>query len=98
MANQVYMNVPKVRDIAKTFGTIGDVLKTVATVLETLATVLKATAFMGLVGGLAVAHFLDTVKPYIKQVADKCLELKKDLTVSVDAFERGDALGATRFY
>jgi hypothetical protein len=38
------------------------------------------------------------IKPYIKQMADKCVELGKDLTTSVNAYESGDATGATRFY
>lgn len=96
--DEVYMDVPAVRDMAKNFGTIGEVLNTVAKVLEALVLILKTTAFIGLVGGYAVAQFIDSIKPHIEQMAEKCEELSKDLGASVDAFERGDALGATRFY
>lgn len=98
MNNEVYMDVPAVRDMAKAFGTISEVLQTVVKVLEALIMTLKTTAFIGLVGGAAVAHFLEMIKPHIEDLAEKCAELNKDLDASVDAYERGDALGATRFY
>jgi len=73
-------------------------LKTVAKTLEALANILKSTAFVGLVGGFAVLHVIEVIKPYIKKMADQSAELKKDVMDSVLAFERGDAQGATRFY
>jgi len=96
--DQVYMDVPAVRQIAKSFGQIGEVLENVARVLEALVNILRGTAFIGMVGGLAVAQFIDSIKPYIQQMSEKCHELNKDLDASVSAFERGDQLGATKFY
>ncbi len=98
MAEQVYMDIPAVRNIANTLGQVSDTLKAVAKTLEALANILKSTAFVGLVGGAAVLHVIETVKPYIIRVAEKSAELKKDVLDSVAAFERGDAQGATRFY
>ena len=98
MADEVYMDVPAVRDMAKSFGNIGETLDAVNKVLEGLLTVLKTTAFIGLVGGYALIAFIEMIKPYIEQMAEKCRELMDDLNKSVDAYERGDALGATRFY
>ena len=95
---EVYINVPAVRGMAKSFGTIHDVLNTVSKVMEALSTTLKATAFIGLVGGYAIAHFIDQIKPHIDDMAKKCQELNTDLSSSVDAYERGDTQGATRFY
>ncbi len=97
MANQVYMDIPAVRNMATQFGQISEVLKAVGQVLEALANTLKSNAFTAMVGA-AVIVFIEMIKPYIKQMADKCAELKKDLGASVDAYERGDAQGATRFY
>lgn len=96
--NEVYMDVPAVRNIAKAFGTISEVLETVSKVLEALILTLKTTAFIGLVGGYAVAHFMEMIKPHIDDLAEKCAELNTDLDASVDSYERGDALGATKFY
>ncbi len=98
MSNQVYMNVPAVRDMAKNFGTISEVLSTVAKVLDVLTATLKSTAFIGLVGGYVVIQFMESIKPHIENMSEKCAELSKDLGASVDAFERGDEMGATRFY
>ena len=96
--DEVYMDIPAVRGMAKSFETISEVLSNVAKVLEALANVLKATAFIGLVGGYVVLQFIEMIKPHIEDMAEKCAELNGDLTASVDAYERGDALGATRFY
>jgi hypothetical protein len=98
MADEVYMDIPAVRAIAKNFGNIGEVLEAVNKVLEGLLMILRTTAFIGLVGGFALMAFIEMIKPYIKQMADKCQELMQDLNQSIDAYERGDALGATRFY
>lgn len=94
----VYMDTDAVRGMAKSFGTIGDVLQAVNKAMQTLSNVLKATAFVGLVGGYAVSQYIDSIRPQIEDIAEKCEELNKDLEASVDAYERGDELGSTRFH
>ncbi len=96
--NEVYMNVPAVRQMAKNFQTISEVLTTVNKVLEAMLMILKTTAFVGLVGGAAVAGYIEMIKPYVEQWIQQTQELSRDLNASVDAYERGDAQGATRFY
>jgi hypothetical protein len=98
MADEVYMDIPAVQNVAKKLGVVSDVLAAVNQVLEGLSMILKTTAFIGMVGGYAIAKFIDSIKPYIKQVSDKCAELEQDVNASVAAYERGDAMGATRFY
>jgi hypothetical protein len=95
---QVYMDIPAVKDIAKNFNTISEVLSNVAKVMDVLINTLKVTAFIGLVGGYAVSQFLEMIKPQIEKMSEKCAELSKDVNASVTAYERGDAEGATRFY
>lgn len=94
----VYMDTDAVRGMAKSFGTIGDVLQAVNKAMQTLSNVLKATAFVGLVGGYAVAQYIDSIRPQIEDIAEKCEELNKDLDASVNAYEQGDELGSTRFH
>ena len=94
MNDEVYMDVPAVRTIAKTFDTVSDVLKMVCKALEIVATVLKASAFFGAVGNLVLVRFIEMIKPHIERVANQCAELYKDVNASVDAYERGDAIGA----
>ncbi|MCB0210683.1 MAG: hypothetical protein KDJ52_15190 [Anaerolineae bacterium] len=96
--NEVYMNVPDVQGIASTFNTLNEVLQGVLKALEVIVNLLKGAAFMGLVGASAIAHFVETLKPPIEQMAEKFQELNKDLTDSIKAYENGDQLGATRFY
>lgn len=96
--DEVYMDTDAVRNMAKNFQTISTTLQTVAKTLEGLSNVLKGTAFVGAVGGMVYARFMDMIRPYIEQMSAKCAELSSDLSASVDAFERGDAQGATRFY
>jgi len=96
--SQIYMNIPEVKGIAKNLSTVSDVLTNVARVLDVLITTLKTTAFIGLVGGYAVAQFLEMLKPQIEKMAEKSAELSKDVDASVTAYENGDAEGATRFY
>jgi hypothetical protein len=98
MAQEVFMEIPAVRNIAKQFGVFGQMLANVNKVLQILSNTLKATAFIGLVGGGAVAFFIDMMRPQIKNWSEKCQWLKEQLNASVDAYERGDAQGATLFY
>jgi hypothetical protein len=95
---EVYMDIPAVRDMSKKFDVIGDVLRTIAKALEVLAMILKTTAFIGLVGGYAVAMVIDRIRPQIEQMGEKCEELARDISDSVDAYERGDQEGAARFH
>ena len=92
------MEVPAVRQMAKNFQSISEVLSTVNKVLEAMLMILKTTAFIGMVGGTAVAGYIEMIKPYIERMVQQTAELSKDLNTSVDAYERGDAQGATRFY
>lgn len=94
----VYMDTDAVRGMAKNFENICEILRTVSKVLEALSMLLKTTAFVGRVGGAVVSMYIDRHKPRIDELADGCEELGKDLNASVLAYERGDALGATRFY
>jgi len=96
--NEVYMNIPEVQGIAKTFANVSETLRGISTALQTLIMILKSTAFIGMVGGLAEAHFLEIMKRQIDQMADKTEEMSKDVTAAVEAYERGDAQGATKFH
>lgn len=96
MADEVYMNVPVVRDMGKKLEDVSEVLQTVAKTLEIVSTTLKAAFFIGFVGAAAVA-MIDRVKPFIQQMADQCADLSKAVAASVTAFENGDLAGSNRF-
>jgi uncharacterized protein YukE len=95
--NEVYMDVPAVRGLAKNFGSIAEVLNTVSKILESLMLILNTTAFIGAVGGAAVANYIDAIKPHIDRVAAKCDELMEDINAAATAFENGDLDGERLF-
>ena len=94
----VYMEPDAVRGMGKKFNAISNFLNTVAKTLESLVMVLKATAFIGFVGTFAASRYIETFKPQIEQLAEKCEEISLDLAAAADAYERGDELGSTRFH
>lgn len=98
MADEVYMDIPQVQSMSNFFGDAGELLHAVSSALEVLSATLKATAFVGLVGGYAVAAYLDQIKPRVDTAAQKMEELNGDLNSAVDAYQRGDELGSTRFF
>lgn len=95
---EVKMDVPAVKKMGKTFEEIGQVLNGISKVLQVLLTTLRATAFVGMFGGWALQSYLEQLKPVIDRLAKQSLEIGRDLVVSAKAFERGDAIGSTRFY
>lgn len=95
--DEIYMDIPAVRAIAKSFQSISEILAMVAKALEGLAMILKTTAFIGLVGGYAVLHFIEVIKPQIEKLSQKCAEISRDVNDSVDAYEQGDIEGANLF-
>lgn len=94
---EVYLEQGPVEKIAKTLNTIGQVLKTVAKVLEVLSTTLKATAFIGLVGGYAVAQYIDQFRPQIEKMSEKLLETAGEVNKAVQAYINQDSTLSGRF-
>ncbi|MGB1248987.1 MAG: type VII secretion target [Candidatus Promineifilaceae bacterium] len=99
MAGQsIYMETDAVRGMSTSFGDIGGRLGEVNKALETLSNLLNDTAFVGKVGGNAVAQYIDNMRPQLEEIVKKCEELNKDLESSAKAYEDGDATGSTRFH
>jgi hypothetical protein len=98
MSEEIYMDIPAVRGIARSFGQMEEVLRAASRAMETAITTLKTTAFVGLVGGYAVAAYLEQIQPVIDQYAARCNEMSNDLNASVTAYQNGDARGSTRFF
>ena len=81
-----YMETERVMQMSKAFGTASDILKRVSQVLEIQMRILDTTAFIGNVGGTAVARYLETIKPQIDQLSQKCEEISMDLDRAVKAW------------
>ncbi|PKO13953.1 MAG: hypothetical protein CVU39_16360 [Chloroflexi bacterium HGW-Chloroflexi-10] len=97
MAEEVYMDIPQVQKMAESFGNFGEILKGIAKALEAAIMVLRMTAFVGLVGGMAVERYLSMVKPRVEKMADKMLELRSDLQGAINHYQTGDESGSRRF-
>jgi len=54
----VQMDIPVVEDMANKFKSTSETLKAVSKALQIAIMILKMTAFVGLIGGLAVERFL----------------------------------------
>lgn len=93
----VFMDTDAVQNIADGFNTASDVLKGVATALEVAIDILKATAFIGMVGNLAIANYLERIKPNVEKLGQKCDELHLDLMGAIVSYRDGDDSGSKRF-
>lgn len=94
---EIYMDVPEVRDIAKQLNQISEVLKGVLKALDAIVNLLKATAFFGMVGNIVAIQFIESIKPYIENIAEKCADLCAKVNRAADNYERGDLTAANRF-
>lgn len=98
MAEEIYMDVPAVKNIAQRFNDMGQHLAKASKGMQSTIAFLKGTAFIGMFGNYAMATYLEQIQPVIEQFSNKCAEMSSDLMKSAEAYERGDAAGATRFY
>jgi hypothetical protein len=97
MATEVYMDVPAVQKMADSFGKFGNTLKTIAKGLETAIMVLKISAFVGMFGNLAVASYLERIKPKIVKLSEQMFELERDVESAIRHYTTGDLSGSARF-
>jgi hypothetical protein len=94
---EVSMDYDTVQRMADGFNHSADVLKAVSQALEVAIGILKATAFIGLVGNLALAHYLEGIKPNVDRLSQTCDELNHDLLGAIVSLRDGDNSGSQRF-
>jgi hypothetical protein len=97
MAQEVFMDIPKMEEVSKSFGTFGDVLDAVAKTLEAVSMVMKATAWLSFGATAAMAAFIDRILPNIRRAAAKMNELSGDIVGAIKAYRDGDFSGSQRF-
>jgi hypothetical protein len=93
----VSMDFDAVARMADGFQTAADTLHGVDRALETAIGVLKASAFLGMVGNLALANYLEGIQPNVARLAATCEEMNQDLTGAIAALRDGDYSGSQRF-
>ena len=94
---EVFMDIPRVEALARAFRTFHNVLNVVARVMKATIMALKATAFLGLIGNLALANYLERIEPKVKRMSEKMDELSNDVTGAIKAYRDGDLSGSQRF-
>lgn len=97
MADEVYMDIPQVQEMVKSFQTFGDVLDGIAKALEALALALHGMAWISFGATEALAKYLDSIKPNFDKAAAKMRELSSDITGAIKAYAEGDRSGSQRF-
>jgi hypothetical protein len=97
MADEVFMDIPRVEQMSKSFNTFGDILKGVAKALLAISIALKAAAWLSLGATAAAAAFADRIRPNVEKAADKMHELSGDITSAIKAYRDGDMSGSKRF-
>ena len=97
MADEVFMDIPRVEQMSKSFKTFGDVLEGVAKALMAISIALKATAWLSLGATAAAAAFIDRIRPNVDKAGQKMHELSGDITSAIKAYRDGDLSGSKRF-
>ncbi len=93
----IYMDTEAVQGIANGFRSASDTLSAVSTGLEAAIAILQATAFLGMIGNAALAHYLEGIKPHVDRLSQKCGEIETDLYAAIAAYINGDYSGSTHF-
>jgi propanediol dehydratase large subunit len=94
---EVSMDYDAVQGMSDGFSTAADTLRAVSQALEVAIAILKATAFLGLVGNMALASYLEGIKPNVDRLGNTCEELSMDLIGAIVSLRDGDYSGSQRF-
>ncbi len=97
MADEVFMDIPAVERMAKSFDSFGQALDGVAKVLQGISITLKVSAFLTLGGSAAASAMIDRILPRLKKLSEKMVELSGDIDSAVKAYRDGDLSGSRRF-
>ncbi len=94
---EVSMDYDAVQQMSDGFSTSCDTLRAVSQALEVAIAILKATALFGLIGNMAMVHYLEGIKPHVDTLANTCEELSQDLVGAIVSLRDGDYSGSQRF-
>jgi len=94
---EVSMDYDAVQRMSDGFRTSSETLQAVSKALEVAIGILKATAFFGMVGNLALAHYLEGIKPNVDRLSNTCEEMSMDLIGAIVSLRDGDNSGSQRF-
>jgi hypothetical protein len=96
-SDEVFMDIPQVENMSKSFKQFGEVLDAVAKTLEAISISLKAAAWFSFGATAAAAAYIDRIKPNVQKAANKMKELSDDLMSAIRSYRDGDNTGSRRF-
>ncbi len=97
MAADVRMDYHVVQQLANSFRDSADTLRSIDQALEIAVALLKSSVFLGLVGNMGMAAYLENIQPHIRRLAAICDELHSDLLGAIASIRDGDYTGSQRF-
>jgi hypothetical protein len=97
MAEEVYMDVPRMEQVSNSFESFGSVLEGVSKAMLAISKALKAAAWISAGATAAYATYLDRIRPNVDKLANKMHELSGDITGAIKAYRDGDLSGSKRF-
>jgi hypothetical protein len=95
--DEVFMDIPQVESMAKSFNAFGDVLDSVSKAMNALSISLKAAAWFSFGATAAAAAYIDRIEPNVKKAAAKMKELSSDVISAIASYRDGDNSGSRRF-
>jgi uncharacterized protein YukE len=97
MAQETYMDIPAVDNIAKTFAQIGMTVKDASKTLEDLMVRFRDLGFGGKVGTAVYGKWSSQVKPEIDKLGAKMDEISTDINSAIKAFRDNDYSGSQHY-
>jgi hypothetical protein len=97
MADEVFMDIPRVEQMSKSFETFGSILEGVAKALLAISIAMKAAAWISFGATAAAAAYADRIRPNVDKAAHKMHELSSDINGAITAYRDGDLSGSKRF-
>jgi hypothetical protein len=97
MASEVYMDIPRVEQMAKEFKVFGDILDAAAKTIEVISNSLKASWLISLGATAGLSMYLDRIKPNFKNASAKMKEISNDILSAIRSYRDGDHSGSTHF-
>jgi type II secretory pathway component PulF len=97
MADEVFMDIPRVEQMSKSFNTFGSILEGVSKALLAISIAMKATAWISFGATAAAAAYADRIRPNVDKAAQKMHELSDDIMSAIRAYRDGDMSGSKRF-
>ena len=94
---EVFMDIPQVQSLAKSFSSFGDVLDAADKALSALSIALHVSAWFSFGATEAAAQYVDRIEPGVKNAANKMRELNGDILSAINSYQNGDNSGSKRF-